>query len=193
MHGFLSPARLEEDGIYLGVLTARRVKALGRLEYQIQPDVLQLLADLGLIIDAVARIAQDGTKVSHLMLTMDPDLLERYKADFDGAVIEGETPATIEKEAFYFGYPACCAAAYIKDPYARSHLSGEEQGLLFHRPCPGCQKTPVLIPLYRSALAEATRLHKKLLADRGPRKGAAPSSDPPRVVESVVEDSEVAS
>ena len=41
--------RLLEDAVYLGVLTARRVKPLSRLEYPVGPQVLDLLSALGLV------------------------------------------------------------------------------------------------------------------------------------------------
>jgi hypothetical protein len=44
----LGPAKLEADAIYLGVLTARGVKPLSRLEYPVEPDVLSMLRKLGL-------------------------------------------------------------------------------------------------------------------------------------------------
>jgi len=149
----LDPNRLEEDAIYLGVLTAMGVKPLSRLEYGVVPDVLSLLRGLGLKVVPVKRVVQNGSEVIHWILGRDSDLIEQYKSDFDGSPIREGDPEVIRAEARYFGFPACCAEAYI-------------QGLLFHRACPGCKETPKLIPLYRSALREARRLHKALRFSR---------------------------
>lgn len=158
----LDSNKLEEDAIYLGVLTAMGVKPLSRLEYAVAPDVLSLLQDLRLRVVSVRRVAQDGSEVIHWILGRDSGLIDQYKSDFDGTPIREGIPAVIRAEARYFGFPTCCAEAYIRDPLALSTLTPEEQGLLFHRACPGCKETPKLIPLYRSALREAKRLHKEL-------------------------------
>jgi len=162
----LDPNRLEEDAIYLGVLTAMGVKPLSRLEYGVAPDVLSLLRGLGLKVVPVKRVVQDGSEVIHWILGRDSGLIEQYKSDFDGSPIREGDPEVIRAEARYFGFPACCAEAYIRDPLAPGTLTTEEQGLLFHRACPGCKETPKLIPLYRSALREARRLHKALRFSR---------------------------
>lgn len=158
MDGLFDPQRLQEDALYLGVLTARGVKPLSRLEYPVGTQVLEALKGLGLTVAPLTRIAQDGTRVTHLILGTDPDLVEQYRADFDGTALV-ETPDVIRLEARYFGYPACCAEAFIRDPRAPNDLPPQEQALLFHRACPGCQETPRLVLLYKSALAQARRLN----------------------------------
>jgi len=132
------------------------------LEYPVKPDVIHLLEDLGLVIISVIRVAQNGTRITHLILGMEQDLLDQYEAEFDGAVIQPALPWIARSEARYFGFPDCCAEAYIKAPHAPNHLTTEEQSLLFHRACLGCKETPRLIPFYRLALAEARRLHRNL-------------------------------
>ena len=156
--------RLLEDAVYLGVLTARRVKPLSRLEYPVGPQVLDLLSALGLVTAPVTRLAQNGAPVTHTILSRDPGLIRNYRQEFDGTVIQGETPAVVRAEAGHFGYPACCAEAYVRQPYAPNGLADEDQALLFHHACPGCQETPRLIPLYRSALAETRLILKRLAA-----------------------------
>jgi hypothetical protein len=158
MDDALDPCRLEEDALYLGILTTRGLKPLSRLEYPVRDEVLDRLASLGLIVEPVTRFALNGAAVTHLILGRDPSLVARYAAEFGGTVLCGETPAVVIAEAQYFGYPSCCALAYVENRCAPSSLSREEQALLFHRACPGCTVTPALIPPYREALAEARRL-----------------------------------
>ncbi len=158
------PEELEEEATYLGVLTAKGLKPLSRLEYAVAPDVLALLRALGLRVVPIRRVAGDGTEVSHWILGMDEGLMEEYKREFDGTPIRSGDPAVIRAEAEYFGYPACCAEAYIRDPHAAGGLTPEEQSLFFHRACPGCEETRRLVPLYRSALEEARRLYRELRA-----------------------------
>jgi len=178
----LCPERLAEDAVYLGVLTARGVKPLSRLEYPVAPRVLELLGGMGLIMADVTRIAGEGpgsvagvpSQVIHLILSRDAGLIDRYGADFDGQPLCGETAAVVRVEARYFGYPACCAEAYIRSPHAENGLAAEDQALLFHRACPGCAATLQMIPLYRAALAEVQRQRHLFLPLEAP--AGAPSA-----------------
>lgn len=148
----------EEEAIYLGLLTARGIKPLSRLEYAVEDNVLDVLKKLGLIIAPVTRMAQNGDRVQHLVFSKHQDLLDAYLGEFDGTVLKGETPSVIRSEARYFGYPACCAEAYIRGQRWGSGLTREDQSLLFHCACPGCRETPLLLPRYRAALEDARRL-----------------------------------
>ena len=158
MVDLLHPKRLVEDAVYLGVLTARGLKPLSRLEYPVASPIVDVWSDLGLVIARITRIARNGVQVCHLVLGRDAYLVDRYREDFDGRPLRGETPGIVRLEARYFGYPACCAEAYISAPHAPNDLPSEDQALLFHRACPGCAVTPHLIPLYAAALADAKRL-----------------------------------
>jgi hypothetical protein len=157
----LSPDRLEEDAVFLGVLTARGLKPLSRLEAPAPPAVRRLLEGMGLTVAAVTRLAQNGTRLTHWILATDPRLLARYRAEFDGTVLD-EGREAIRSEAAYFGYPACCAAAYAPWGTAANGLAAEDQSLLFHRACPGCTVTPRLVPHYRQALDHACRLLREV-------------------------------
>jgi hypothetical protein len=156
----------ELEAIYLGVLTANKVKPLSRLEYPVQPDVMALLRRLGLLISTVTRTAKDGKQITHWILGTEHDLVAQYKTDFDNTPIQDGVASEIKSEASYFGYPTCCAEAYIKNPNTPTDLAVDEQSLLFHRPCHGCLITRRAIPLYRSALKEAKQLHKELCLSR---------------------------
>lgn len=156
----LSPDRLDEDALfedvlYLGILTAWRVKPLSRLEVPAATAVLERYAEWGLTVAPVIRFARNGARCQQIVFSMEPDLVEAYRAEFDHTRLEGETPAVVRSEARYFGYPPCCAEAFIQTPYAPNDLPVEQQALLFHHACPGCQVTPRLIPFYQAALAEA--------------------------------------
>ncbi len=166
----LCPQRLVEDAVYLGLLAARDVKPLSRLEYPVASPLIEFLRRLGLLVVPLTRIARDGTQVRHLILGRDARLIDRYLSDFDGRRLRGETPCVVRMEALYFGYPACCAEAYIRTPHAHNGLSAEDQALLFHHACPGCVATPQLLPFYRATLAEARQMCSRFpLCDLPPR------------------------
>lgn len=167
MPDILDPHRLELDALYLGLLAARRIKPLSRLEYPVSPDVLGRLQRVGLVVAPVGRVAQNGARLTHWILGTDPAVLRQYQHEYEGAVIGKNPPGVIRSEARYFGYPPCCAEAFIRQAYAPNNLAVEEQALLFHHACPGCRVTPALLPLYRAALAEAQRLQEELLRSRG--------------------------
>jgi hypothetical protein len=157
-----NPSALEEDALYLGVLTAKDIKPLSQLEYPVSAHILDILSRLGLFTTTITRITRNGNHVPHIILAKDAGLVDRYRADFDGRVLRDEPTRIIRLEARYFGYPACCAEAYIQAPYAPNGLAQEDQALLFHYACPGCCKTPPMIPFYRDALSEARQLYSKL-------------------------------
>ena len=166
MYDALCPARLASDAVYLGILTARGVKPLSRLEYDAGSDILDCLRAMGLHIAAVTRVARSGAQVRHTVFSRDPQFVQCYRADFDGRLLRGETRAVIRREAHYFGYPACCAEAYCCAPHMPNDLTAEEQSLLFHHACPGCRVTPVLIPRYRAALASVPLFMARAEDDR---------------------------
>jgi len=156
------PYQLEEEALYLGALAATGIKPLSRIEYPVSPAVLDRFAAWGLVVASVTRFARDGTRCRHLILSRQPALIAAYRARFDRTVIAGETPAVVRCEARFFGYPACCAEAFIQAPYGPNDLAPDEQGLLFHHACPGCRVTPRLLLRYRTALAWARRQHRLL-------------------------------
>ena len=166
-HFLLERARLEADAIYLGVLTARRIKPLSRLEYPVPPDVLLVLERLSLTLAAVTRITWNGALCIHRVMGTNPAIVRWYVAEFDGTILCRRVPSVVRAEARYFGYPSCCAEAFISKPYAHNHLRWDEQGLLFHHACPTCEETLGLVPLYRAAHAETLVLVERLARDRG--------------------------
>lgn len=155
MEDALSPARLAAEAVYLGILTLRGLKPLSRLEYAVDDTYLGWLAELPLHTAVVTRVARDSARVHHLVMSRDAGILSRYCDEFDGQSLRGETPAVIRREAYYFGYPACCAEAYIHAPHAPNNLPADHQALLFHHACSGCRVTPRLIPGYLAARVEA--------------------------------------
>jgi hypothetical protein len=159
------PANREADALYLGVLTASRVKPLSRLEYPATPDVLLVLEKLGLALAVVTRAARNGTHCTHHVMSANPALIRRYLAEFDGATLSRRVPSVVRAEARYFGYPPCCAEAFISSPHAPNGLPWEDQRLLFHHACPACEVTPNLVPRYRAAHAEALFLVERLFPD----------------------------
>jgi len=166
MLSILRPQKLELEAIYLGLLSAWRIKLLSRVEYPLKADVLALLEALGLTVSPVLRVAENGTRVTHWTFGAEPRLVEQYRREYEGTAIAGQLPAVVRAEGRYFGYPPCCVEAFIREPYAPNGLTAEEQGLLFHYACPGCRETSRLIPLYQAALAEARDLHKTMFRAR---------------------------
>lgn len=157
---------LELDAIYLGILTARGSKPLSRLEYPVTSSIRNLIKGMGLIVQPIRRFAQNGTPVNHWVIGRNLSLINQYRSDFDGKLLGESMVEVVRLEAWYFGYPVCCAEAYIKSPYTQNNLSPKDQQLFFHYACPGCEETPVLIPIYRLALAEAELKYKKLQSEK---------------------------
>ena len=153
---------LELDAIYLGVLTAKRVKPLSRLEYPVFSWIINAIKGMGLTVEAVNRFAHNGTCIEHRIMGRDLSLIDQYRSDFEGKPLEKNTVRVARLEARYFGYPVCCAEAYVKSPYTPNDLISKDQHLFFHYACPGCEETPKLISLYQLALNEAEMLYKKL-------------------------------
>ena len=162
MFAELNTNDLELDAIYLGVLTAKRLKPLSRLEYPVMPRIMDVIRGMGLIIEPIKRFAQNGTVVNHWILGRDRSLIEQYQSDFEGKLLEENSDWKAKLEARYFGYPACCAEAYATSPYTPNDLTPKDQQLFFHYACPGCEESPKLIPFYQSAFDEAEVLYKKL-------------------------------
>jgi hypothetical protein len=173
IHPPFEPASLEADAIYLGVLTARGVKPLSRLEYPVRPDVLLVLERLDLTLGVVRRAARNGACCTHRVMSTHPAIIQQYVAEFDGTILCGRAPSVVRTEAQYFGYPSCCAEAFIREPHARNDLPWDDQRLLFHHACPACVETPKLVPLYRAAHAEALALVERLARARG--RNASPT------------------
>jgi hypothetical protein len=155
--------QLEIDAICLGILTANGIKPLSRLEYRVRPSIMAIVQRLEVILVPITRIAGNRRIVTHLIMGKDLSLIEQYRREFEGTPLSGEIAPVVRSEARYFGYPTCCAEAYIKVAYALNDLKPDEQSLLFHYACPGCQETPRLVPLYKSALLKAEQLLKQHL------------------------------
>ena len=157
--------KLQEEAIYLGVLTSRGTKPLSRIEYPIEEKTLAVLQELDLIIQPVKRLTKNGSQVTHSILGTDEGLITEYMNIFDGSVIDGETSPVVLAEAYFFGYPSCCAQAYLSRnrsiSRAANSLSPEDQALFFHTACPGCRVTPQFVSHYKSALRTASVLYKK--------------------------------
>ncbi|PWH20654.1 MAG: hypothetical protein DDG58_01675, partial [Ardenticatenia bacterium] len=122
MVDWLSPECLEQDAVYLGVLTAWGIKPLSRLEYPVRPWVLALFRQMALVAARITRYAADGTRVEHWVFSRDARLVERYRRRFDQRPLSAETAHLVRTEAYYFGYPPCCAEEYIRNPNAPSDL-----------------------------------------------------------------------
>jgi len=142
----------DEDLALLALLTARGVKPLSRYERPLSDALRSELAGLGLSIRVGTRKTQAGGSIEEVVLSRHQALLEMYRGAFDGASLRLSRELG-QLEGYLFGFPPCCVAAFIREPYAPNSLSREEQAVLFHWACDECAITPILLPLYRDALA----------------------------------------
>lgn len=154
----LPQAELAMDAVVLALLTTTGVKPLSRLEYPVDERVWQLLRRMDLRIASLARVAENGARVTHWAMAWEASLLARYCAQYEGALLTVGVPEVVRSEARYFGYPACCADAFAVHGYAPNDLEPADQEVLFHHACPGCLESPKLVPLYRQALQDAAAL-----------------------------------
>jgi len=167
MDELVNPRRLRLDALYLAVLTARGLKPLSRVEYEVADDIRQVWRKLDLHIASCTQFAANGMPVHHWLLASDSHIAKAYRGLFDGSSLDHHTPDLGRAEARYYGYPVCCIEAYIANPHMPSGLSPGEQALLFHRACVGCVASPRLVPAYRAALAEAQYLLDALESAQG--------------------------
>jgi len=142
---------------FLALLTARDVKPASRWEKALPRELRDVLRSLGLAVRTARRTTLQGRQVVETLFALDPARLERYVARCDGAPIrKGAT--TRRFEGTFFGYPPCCVEAFAERPYAPNDLSREDQALLFHWACPGCEETPALLERYRELNARLSEL-----------------------------------
>jgi hypothetical protein len=151
--------KLDFQLAYLVLLTLEGIKPLGRWEKRLERRHIDRIEELGLSIRAVPRKVRTGKTVTEYVFGESEELLDSYCREFDHTPI-AKSPASRRKEGAFFGYPECCSAHFIEKPYDRNQLSPEDQKILFHWACPGCEPTEELLPRYREIHRYLERLKK---------------------------------
>lgn len=155
---------LDLDSIYLGNLTFEGVKPLSRIEYQVKPVMLRKFKELGLIVDKVRQVAQNGNVIEIIIISKHQKYIDRAKKLFDNKPIKHDV-RTFRQWGELLGYPSCCVKFFLnkKTRYAPNNLPKRDQSLLFHWACPNCQVTKELIPIYRKLWRKTKLQYKELV------------------------------
>jgi hypothetical protein len=155
----------EFDLLYLALLTKEQVKPLSRWEKKFGPGEIKALKSLGLKTRSIERRLESGQKVDELVFSASGHPIDSYADAFERKPIDHSLQSAL-LEGKLFGYPECCVNSYAKKGYLPNGLPEDDQRLLFHWACPGCQVTNRLLPGYRSAYEEAQRLRQKYTAGK---------------------------
>lgn len=148
-------AEISEDLAYLCLATLAGLKPLSRFEASLPEEALRLLEKIPIHFAKVIRNTDEGSSVSQLIFSLFPELLKIYQSAFSGAPLK-ITPHEALLEGFLFGYPPCCIASYVQEPYAQHSLPEEDQKILFHWACKDCSVTPHLLPAYRKIYGQVS-------------------------------------
>ena len=139
---------IHSDLAYLAALTVHGLKPVSRWEDALPDDIDKRFDELGLAHRKISRKVATGQPIIETVFSKSPALLELYHSLFSKTQID-KSPHTQRAEGYLFGFPPCCIAQYIEQPYTPNHLPQEDQAVLFHWACPDCRVTPHLLPHYR--------------------------------------------
>jgi hypothetical protein len=142
----------DEEFHYLALLTAEGIKPLSRWEIGLDNDQLYSLKRLGLQVSTLARSTEWGRVVTHTIFSRQPSILQQHREAFAGTPLT-RARQSVRKEGLDFGYPSCCVQAFVERGYQNNGFSPQDQGILFHWACPGCEQTRRLLPEYRRILS----------------------------------------
>ena len=132
---------------YLALLTREGVKPASRWEKPLDAPGLKALEQIGLRTRQVHRTVRTGKGFTETVFGQAPAYLKAYAQHFEDRPVD-KSAETVRIEGFLFGYPPCCVAQYIRQPYAPNEFPTQKREILFHWTCKGCVITPLLIPLY---------------------------------------------
>jgi hypothetical protein len=135
------------DLAYLTLLTREGLKPLSRWEKPLEESAQEALRRLGLCVERIPRRLRSGKRFEETIFARNPAHLQIYAEHFRDRPVD-KSAETVRIEGFLFGYPPCCIAQYIKQPYAPHDFPMERQQVLFHWSCKGCEITPSLVPHY---------------------------------------------
>jgi hypothetical protein len=146
---------------YLALLTKENVKPLSRWENGSPLSTIKALRKLGLTTRIVERKLLNGNTKTELVFSQSSHYLDFYFNRFDNTYIKKDYE-TIVTEGFLFGYPGCCTMNFAKNGYTVNNFNTRDQEILFHRACPDCKITPLLLPYYERIYQEC----KKIFTDQ---------------------------
>ena len=140
--------KLDFELAYLSLLTQAGIKPLSRWEKSLASRRLQILKEIGLKTAIVQREVTSGLRIEEVIFSTFDNPIDTYLRHFENTPVN-RSPHAQRIEGILFGYPSCCVDHFIKKGYAINSLSPEDQKILFHWACPGCEVTPHLLPRYR--------------------------------------------
>lgn len=150
-----------EDLLFLALLTAEGVKPLSRWEGPLTAQQWKALRQLGLHVSTLHRRTEQGHMVTHVIFSRDRSRLRAHRAAFEGTPINRDAE-TMRQEGLDFGYPPCCVEAFIENGYQANGFAPDDQSLLFHWACPGCEQTRRLLPAYRRIYRRVRQIRQRL-------------------------------
>jgi hypothetical protein len=153
--------KMEFELFYLAELTRQKIKPLSRWEKPLTGSQKKWLIKTGLTADTIARKTWNGGRIPETIFSKSNRYIEHYRRKFDGTFLDKSSDA-IKEEGFLFGYPSCCVAQFIRQPYVKNGFSQETQQYLFHWACPGCRSTPELLPYYEQTYREMREWHRSI-------------------------------
>ena len=159
--------KLDPELAYLALLTDEGLKPMSRWEKSFGREEVQILQKLGLRPRVIERRVKTGKIVHELIFGRMNPHLDVYQRRFSGSPID-RSPETVKLEGFLFGYPCCCVEEFIRKGYQKNGLHPEDQRILFHWACRGCQVTPLLLPDYHRVWRECQELFSQPLGQTIP-------------------------
>jgi hypothetical protein len=139
---------------YLALLTREGLKPLSRWEKALGELPWSILGKMGLHVERIQRKLRSGKVFDETVFAGAAAHVEIYAEHFRNRPVD-KSAETVRIEGYLFGYPPCCIAQYIKQPYAPHEFPTQQRDILFHWSCKGCLITPSLIPHYE-------RIHRLL-------------------------------
>jgi hypothetical protein len=139
--------RIDFELAYLALLTREGLKPLSRWEKPLDEAALTALRNMDLHVERIGRRLRSGKAFEETIFGRAAAHLVIYAEHFRNRPVD-KSAETVRVEGFLFGYPPCCIAQYIKQPYAPHEFPMQQQEILFHWSCKGCVITPSLMPHY---------------------------------------------
>lgn len=135
------------DLAYLALLTLEGIKPLSRWEKAAADPVVEALQTMDLRVEHIRRKVRSGKVFDETIFGRSAVHAAIYAEHFRDRPVD-KSAETVRVEGFLFGYPPCCIAQYIRQPYAPHEFPMQQQSILFHWSCRGCVITPSLIGHY---------------------------------------------
>jgi len=157
MDRFKELGQLPFELAYLALLTRSQLKPLSRWEASLSPRQIDVLGGLGLDVAPINRHTLLGRPAPRVVFSTRPFYTGAYRRRFDGKRLKS-SPEVTRMEGWFFGYPSCCVDQYIRKPYVPNGFRRDDQRILFHWACPGCESTESLLREYRLVFRDCVRI-----------------------------------